>query len=100
MPQVNGVTVNGDQVPVALQLNQVTAVALWFSGPQIPALRYRKIGTLRLIEVLGSRQIIVSEWDVIYPGIYPIYNRATATPILTFFFNCFRPGLAYSLFWA
>ena len=100
MPQVNGVTVNGDQVPTALQLNQVSAVALWFSGTQITALRYRKVGTLRLIEVLGSRQIIVSEWEVIYPGIYPIYNRVTGTASLTFFFNCFRPGLAYSLFWA
>ena len=100
MPIIVATTILGDQPATALQLNQVATIALWFPGLQIPALRYRKVGTLRLIETLGNRQIIVWQWDVIYPGIYPVFNRVLPTPNFTFYFNCFRPGLAYSLFWA
>lgn len=99
MPIIVATTVLGDQPPTALQLNQVQTIALWFPGFQIPALRYRKVGTLRLIEIIGVRQIIVYEWEVIYPGIYPVFARFIPTANLTIYFNCFRPGLAYSLFW-
>lgn len=99
MPLLTTTTVLGDQPVEAILLPQIVTLALWFPFPTLPALRYRKVGTLRLIEVMGSRQIIVSEWAVTYPGIYPIYSRAVPTPSFRIFFNCFRPGLTYSLFW-
>lgn len=98
MPVFTATTIQGVDIGQAVTQTSVTGIALWFTGTQIPALRYRKIGTLRLIEEIGTRRIIVREWPVIYPGIFPVFNTPQSTPNCILSFQHFRPGLAYSLF--
>lgn len=101
MPQQNGTTVLGESAFFALtKTTPLSNIALWFPFPGVNALRYRKVGKLRLAETSNfTRLIIVDEWDVVYPGIWPVFNRSVPYQNLLALFECTRPGLPFSLYW-
>lgn len=100
MPQLAGVTGLGDNLGVSVGQATVSSVALWFPRPHIAALLWRQVGTLRLCQSDASRLIIVKEWPIVYPGIWPIYNVSQDTLGLQWRFTCIRPNLAYQFYWA
>lgn len=100
MPQISGTTIFGDMLNTTLtSANPLTSVAFWFPAPYVNGLFYRKIGVLRFVQVDTSRLIIVEEHDVIYPGIWPLYQVSKPINNLQANFRCTRPGLPYQFFW-
>lgn len=99
MPQVNATTVNGTSARTAIALGTVENLTVWFKAPTVAALRFRPVGTLRIIEVVTIREIIAYSWPVIYPGIFPIYFGAVKVSDCVLDFQCFRPGLAFTMLW-
>ncbi len=77
----------------------LTYIALWFPPPWVEALGYRKIGVLRFVDVSATRLIVVEEHDVIYPGIWPLFDLSRSFQDLQATFRCTRPGLPYLFYW-
>ena len=100
MPTLSGTTVNGTQINAAIGQPTIGQMALWFPVPPIPALTYQKVGVLYLAQIDASRMIIVKEWDVTYPGIWPVFGVTQNTTGLYAIFRCWRPGLPYVFYWA
>jgi len=100
MPSQSGVTINGTQLNLSIAGSTIGTLALWFPRPLIPALMHQKVGVLRLIQTDANRYISVYRWDVFYPGIYPIFGVATPVGGLQAVFDCYRPGLPYTFFYA